>query len=286
MEQTLPPGQRRQLWLFLAPPIVYLIIFFVLPLLIVFAVSFTVPRPNGGIDWVFTFQNYLDALNPNNPVVAVFGRSLRIGLLTTLFCFLIGYPMAFFIATRPPRWRAPLLMAVMIPFWTNFVIRTYAWLLLLRPGGLINSALGLTDNPLQMVGTEAAVILVLVYSWLPDMVLPTYAAIERLDKRLVEAAKDLYANEAQAFLRVVLPLTAPGIAAGSILVFIPALGAYIVPLIIGLGQQPMIGTMLERQFLSSRNWPFGSALAFGIMAIMLVGTLIYFRTLRQQTATR
>jgi spermidine/putrescine transport system permease protein len=222
-------------------------------------------------------------------------------LATTAICLLAGYPLAYFIATRPPRWRNGLLLLLMIPFWTNFLIRTYAWLLILRDQGVINTfwsgamhdfltqaaiavplpiwgpLLEATSVSLHLFGTNGAIIVGLVYGWLPDMVLPCYASIERLDFSLVEAAQDLYANRVRSFLRVVLPLTMPGIVAGSVLVFIPSLGAYVTPDLLGGAKSIMIGNVIYSQFMSARDYPFGSAISFVLMAVMLVGTLIYFR---------
>ncbi|HIP86989.1 MAG TPA: ABC transporter permease, partial [Anaerolineales bacterium] len=224
-----------------------------------------------------------------------------IALTTTVICLAIGYPLAYFIATRPPRWRNSLVLLLMIPFWTNFLIRTYAWLLILRDQGLINTfwtgalhdllvqasatlplpfwetLLRATSRPLHLFGTNGAIIIGLVYGWLPDMVLPCYAAIERLDFSLVEAAQDLYADRLRSFTRVILPLTMPGIVAGSILVFIPSLGAYVTPDLLGGAKSIMIGNVIYSQFMSARDYPFGSAISFVLMAVMLIGTLIYFR---------
>jgi len=189
--------------------------------------------------------------------------------------------MAYWIATRPAKWRNTLLLLVMIPFWTNFLVRTYAWILILRDTGLINNALlglGLINEPLPLFGTDLAVIIGLVYGWFPDMVLPCYAAVERLDHSLVEAAQDLGANELRAFLRVVFPLTLPGIIAGSILVFVPSLGAYVTPEILGGGRDPMLGSVIVTQFLTARNWPVGASMSFVLMAVMLVATIVYFRS--------
>ena len=223
-------------------------------------------------------------------------------MTTTVICLLAGYPLAYFIATRPPRWRNALILLLMIPFWTNFLIRTYAWLLILRDQGVINTlwtdalhnflayvatavplpiwspVLEATSVPLNLFGTDGAIIVGLVYGWLPDMVLPCYAAIERLDFSLVEAAQDLYANRVRSFLRVVLPLTMPGIVAGSVLVFIPSLGAYVTPDLLGGAKSVMIGNVIYSQFMSARDYPFGSAISLVLMAVMLVATLIYFRT--------
>jgi len=172
------------------------------------------------------------------------------------------------------------LLLLMIPFWTNFLVRTYAWILILRDTGLINNALmglGLIDQPLPLFGNDFAIIVGLVYGWFPDMVLPCYAAIERLDLALVEAAEDLYANELKAFARVIFPLSLPGVVAGSILVFIPSLGTYVTSDLLGGARSVMIGNVIANQFLSVRDYPFGSAFSFVLMALMLVAAIVYFR---------
>jgi spermidine/putrescine transport system permease protein len=293
---------KRETWrlLFLLfPSLFWLIVFFLFPLLLVFAISFGQRGTYGGVRWVLTPENYARFFDPL--YLRIFGRTLVIALATTLICLLAGYPLAYFIATRPPRWRNGMILLLMIPFWTNFLVRTYAWLLLLRDQGLINifwtgalhdlllqvamavplpiwgPLLEATSTPLNLFGTNGAIIVGLVYGWLPDMVLPCYAAIERLDFSLVEAAQDLYANRLKSFLRVILPLTMPGIVAGSVLVFIPSLGAYITPDLLGGAKSIMIGNVIYSQFMSARDYPFGSAISFVLMAVMLVGTLIYFR---------
>ena len=270
------PGLQTLLLLF--PSLFWLIVFFALPLVIVFVYSFLKRGPYGQIVWEFNLQNYARFFDPL--YVKIFLRSFRIAAITTIVSFLLGYPMAYWIATRSARWRNTLLLLLMIPFWTNFLVRTYAWILLLRDSGLINGllqGLGLISAPLPLFGNEFAIIIGLVYGWFPGMVLPCYAAIERLDLSLVEAAQDLYANEVRAFARVVFPLTLPGVIAGSILVFIPSLGAYITPDLLGGAKAVMIGNVIQSQFLSVRDYPFGSAFSFALMAIMLVATLVYFR---------
>jgi spermidine/putrescine transport system permease protein len=260
------------------PSAFWLIVFFLAPLLIVLAISFGRRGTYGGVVWELNFENYLRFFDPL--YLRIFARSVYIALATTFFCLLLGYPLAFFIARRPARVRNSLLVLLMVPFWTNFLVRTYAWILILRGEGLINlllKSLGLIQAPLPLLYNDGAIIVGLVYGWLPDMVLPCYAAIERLDYSLVEAAQDLYANNVKAFLRVVLPLTAPGIVAGSILVFIPSLGAYVTPDLLGGAKSVMIGNLIQQQFLSVRDWPFGGAVSFVLMAIMLLGTVLYFR---------
>jgi spermidine/putrescine transport system permease protein len=270
------PGLQVLVLIF--PSLFWLVVFFAVPLIIVFVYSFLKRGPYGQIVWEFNLQNYVRFFDPL--YLRIFARSFRIAAITTVVCFLLGYPMAYWIATRPPRWRNTLLLLLMIPFWTNFLVRTYAWILILRDTGLINSALlslGLISEPLPLFGTDLAVIIGLVYGWFPDMVLPCYAAVERLDHSLVEAAQDLGANELRAFLRIVFPLTLPGIVAGSILVFIPSLGAYVTPDLLGGAKSVMIGNVIQSQFLSVRDYPFGSAFSFVLMAMMLLATLLYFR---------
>jgi spermidine/putrescine transport system permease protein len=260
------------------PSAFWLIVFFLIPLLIVLAISFGRRGTYGGVVWELNIQNYLRFFD--SLYLRIFARSVYIALATTLLCLLLGYPLAFLIARRTPRVRNTLLILLMVPFWTNFLVRTYAWILILRGEGLINlvlQSLGLIQAPLPLLYNDGAIIVGLVYGWLPDMVLPCYAAVERLDFSLIEAAQDLYANNVKAFLRVVLPLTAPGIVAGSILVFIPSLGAYVTPDLLGGAKSMMIGNLIHQQFLSVRDWPFGGAVSFVLMATMLVGKILYFR---------
>jgi spermidine/putrescine transport system permease protein len=295
--------ETRRLLFLISPSLFWLLVFFLIPLILVFAISFGQRGTYGGVRWHITLENYARFFDPL--YLRIFGRTLVIALTTTVICLLIGYPLAYFIATRPARWRNGLLLLLMIPFWTNFLIRTYAWLLLLRDQGFINAfwtgplhavfaqlaltvplpiwepLLQATSAPLTLFGTDGAIIVGLVYGWLPDMVLPCYAAIERLDYSLVEAAQDLYANRLKSFLRVILPLTMSGIVAGSILVFIPSLGAYITPDLLGGAKSIMIGNVIYSQFMAARDYPFGSAISFVLMAVMLVGTLIYFRMGRE-----
>jgi spermidine/putrescine transport system permease protein len=296
------PRSRRETWqlLFLiSPSLLWLVVFFLIPLLLVFAISFGQRGTYGGVEWNLTLSNYARFFDPL--YLRIFGRTIIIALVTTIICLFTGYPLAYFIATRPPRWRNGLVLLLMIPFWTNFLVRTYAWLLLLRDAGLINTLwtgglhdllaqaaavvplpiwaplLQVTSAPLPLFGTNGAIVVGLVYGWLPDMVLPCYAAIERLDYSLVEAAQDLYANRFRSFVRVILPLTMPGVVAGSVLVFIPSLGAYVTPDLLGGAKSVMIGNVIYSQFMSARDHPFGSAISFVLMTVMLVGTLIYFR---------
>jgi len=196
------------------------------------------------------------------------------------FSLVFAYPLAYFIVKAPTRWRGALLLLVIVPFWTNFLVRTYAWIVLLRTEGVVNvllQNLGLISEPLQILYTPFAVTVGLVYGFMPFMVLPLYASIEKLDFALVDAAHDLGANELRAFLRVMLPLTLPGVIAGCILVFIPAIGAFITPDILGGAKTMMIGNLTQEQFTSARNWPFGSVVSIALMAIVSVAAYVYFR---------
>ncbi len=276
------PGLQAALLIF--PAASFLVVFFLMPLFIVVAYSFLERGKYGGVVWSFTLENLQRAVDPL--YFNTFLRSARIAGLTTVICLLIGYPLAYLIATQSDRRRNFLLLALMIPFWSNFLVRTYAWLTLLRTNtGLINvtlMGLGLIREPLPLFGNDFAIILGLVYGWLPDMVLPLYAALSRLDPSLLEAASDLYAPGRRVFTRVVWPLTLPGVAAGSILVFIPSLGAFITPALLGGGKSLMIGNVINNQFLAAHDWPFGSALSTIMIGLMLLATLAYFRLVRRR----
>ncbi|HRX02061.1 MAG: ABC transporter permease [Anaerolineae bacterium] len=280
MEQTLRRNPALRAWLLIAPAGLFLLIFFILPLFIVIIYGFLERGTYGGVVWQFTAENFSRVFD--SLYFSTFLRSLYIAVLTTLFCILVGYPLAYFMTSRPPRQRNLLLLLLMIPFWTNFLIRTYAWLTLLRTNtGLINVTLmnlGIIKEPLPLFGNDFAIVLGLVYGWLPVAVLPMYASLDRLDRSLVEAARDLYASGGQVFRRVIWPLSLPGVVAGSMLVFIPSLGAFVTPAILGGGKSLMIGNVISNQFLAAHDWPFGSALSTLMMVIMLFATLLYFRS--------
>lgn len=278
----MPLSRRTQslaAWLLLLPNTAWLLLFFMLPLLVVLAYSFMQRATYGGIVATLSLENYSRAFDPLyfNALL----RSLYIAATTTLICLLVAYPMAYCIATRPAKYRNILILALMLPFWTNFLIRTYAWLTLLRTNtGLINvslMSLGLIEAPLPLFGNDFAIVLGLVYSWLPTMTLPIYASLERLDRSLLEAAADLYATRFHTFRRVIWPLSLPGVAAGVILVFIPSLGAFVTPALLGGGKSLMIGNIISNQFLTAQDWPFGSALSMLMITLMLLGTVGYFR---------
>lgn len=254
--------------------------FFLGPLGIVLVYSFCLKGLYGGVDYIFTFENYARAFDATYLKIVL--RSFRVAGAITLLCLLFGYPLAYFIATRTARWKGILLMLVIIPFWTNFLIRTYAWISILRADGLINHwliQLGILapNSPLPLLYNEFAIHLGMVYGYLPFMILPLYTSIEKLDFRLLEAAADLGSHPSVAFMKITLPLTLPGIVAGSILVFVPALGDFLTPDLLGGARMIMIGNLVENQFLSSRDWPFGSALSFILMAVVLLSLILYVR---------
>jgi spermidine/putrescine transport system permease protein len=275
---TIRRRRGLQVLVLIFPSLFWLVVFFAIPLVIVFIHSFLSRGPYGQVVWKFNLNNYVRFFDPL--YLKIFARSFKIAAITTVLSLLLGYPMAYWIATRPAKSRNILLLLLMIPYWTNFLVRTYAWILILRDSGLVNSLLmgwGLIAEPLPLFGNDFAITVGLVYGWFPSMVLPCYAAIERLDFSLVEAAQDLYANELRAFFRIIFPLTLPGVIAGSILVFIPSLGAYVTPDLLGGAKSVMIGNVIQSQFLTVRDLPFGSAFSFVLMLIMLGATLIYFR---------
>ncbi len=273
--------RNYQLFILLFPVVFWLVCFFLLPLVSVFIYSFLERGTYGGVRWNITPENYerlFDRL-----YLGILWRSVSTALICTSVCLLLGYPFAYYLARYQPKWRNVLLLLVVVPFWTNFLIRTYAWILILRTKGLLNSLLAtLIPNfhPLELLNTPLAVQIGLVYGYLPFMILPLYAALEQLDMSLIEAAQDLGASPRRAFWHVTVPLSLPGILAGSMLVFIPTVGAFLTPDLLGGGKVSYIGNVVERQFKSARDWPFGSALSFMLMGIVLVGTVLYFRALQ------
>ena len=260
------------------PGIMWLLLFFLLPLLFVVVASFMSRDTAGAPILPLTFEHYERTFGPFGSVV---WRSLKIALYTTLWCLLLGYPLAFFISTRKgARLRLLLLFMVLLPFWTNFLVRTYALQTILGREGLINTALanlGLIADPLQLLNTSFAVILGLVYGFLPFMVLPVYASVERLDFRFVEAANDLGANDWHSFWRVIFPLTLPGVMAGSMLVFIPAIGSFVTPDLLGGTRGLMIGNLVAKQLGGRANIPLGSAISVVLIVIVLLGVVVYLR---------
>lgn len=285
----------------------WLLLFFLLPLVIVFVVSLGERSRVGTVSYPpFHLGHYLNdyvrffsPINGDFIYLRIFWRSLLIALFNTFFCLLLGYPFAYWIARRPEKYRNLLIFLVMIPFWTNFLVRTYAWMLILRDSGVINNfwtitlheqALALsgrsplftwladlTAHKLPLLFNTPAVMVGLLYGYLPFMVLPLYTTLEKLDWSLLEAAADLGAGRWQSLTRILIPLTLPGITAGCIIVFIPSLGAYVTPDLMGGAKVALLGNLLQQQFMTVRDWPFGSAIGFILMTIMLIATLFYFR---------
>jgi spermidine/putrescine transport system permease protein len=267
---TLSPsiGKRPRFgaWAIMTPMILWVALFVVAPAAIMLVYSFCTRDDLGEVVYQFSWENYkrvIDIL-----YLKILWRSLLYAGLTTLLCLVVGYPVAFAIARAHEKWRDRLLILVMIPFWTSFLIRTYAWITILKHEGLLNGALiAMKLNPVDLLYTPSAVIIGLVYSYLPFMILPIYGSIEKLDPSLLEAALDLGAPPAKVFTKVILPLTKPGIIAGVLLVFVPAIGMFAVTDLLGGAKVPLIGNIIQNQFGQARDWPFGAAL--GTLLLLL-----------------
>ncbi len=260
----------------LGPAAFWLGIFFLAPLALILAYSFGTSGIYGGITLGFNPGNYLKVFDPLYLEITL--RTLVIATLNTLFCLALGYPLAYFIAQRGGRWKNVLLILVMVPFWTSLLIRAYAWVVILSGNGLANRALqflGITDGPISLIFTPQAVLMGMVYSYLPFMILPLYATLEKFDVSLKEAAKDLGAGRWHTFWRVTFPLSMPGVIAGSILVFIPSAGEFVIPNLLGGSQTVLLGNLIQQQFLNARDWAFGSALAM-MLAVMLIGAIMFY----------
>jgi spermidine/putrescine transport system permease protein len=276
--------QRLRLWLLLAPGALWLFFFFVLPLLIVMLYSFATPGPTGNVIWEFNFNSYITLMGKDLYFNAYY-RSLWVGLQTTVICLLIGYPLALYMTLAEPKQRNLLLFLVLIPFWTNFLVRTYAWMIILSNNGLINELLQMLGFAKQLLYPSAGAVLVgLVYGSLPFMVLPLYASLARFDFTLMEASADLGAGRWRSFWRIMFPLTVPGVVAGSVLVFIPTVGQFVVSDLLGGAKVDMLGNLLQRLFTRSNppNWPLGSALALVFMFVLTLIVIIYFRTTTEE----
>jgi spermidine/putrescine transport system permease protein len=270
--------QPKTVSFLLAPSLLWLALFIIAPLVIVVIVSFATRGAYGKTIYEFTFGNYSRALN--SLYLPAYWRTLWVALLTTFLCALISFPVAYYIALRAPeRWKRILLVLTVIPFWTSFLIRTYAWMLLLRSEGVINSTLmhsGLVNEPVKLLYNDFAILVGQVYGELPFMILPIYVALERLDTRLLEAAQDLGANRFWTFVKITLPLSRPGLLAGIVLVFIPTLGAFITPDLLGGAKSIMIGNLIQNQF-AQLNQPFGSALSMILTIAVLLLLVMAFR---------
>lgn len=275
-------NESRRRVLGVAPALIIIAIFLILPLGFVAVYSFLQKDPYGGVQAAFSTDAYVkflfersltEELVFNPTYLTIFARSILIAAGATVICVLIGFPVAYYIALQEPRRQTLLVFLVTIPFWTNLLIRTYCWILILRDTGVVNSVLlssGVLSAPVTLLYTPFAILLGLVYIYIPFMILPIYSSLARLDLRLVEAAHDLYANRRSVLRHVVVPLATPGILAGSVLVFIPSLGNFIAPELLGGGQKLMIGNLIQLQFSSARDWPFGAAAALILLAAVLL----------------
>lgn len=260
--------------------------------------SFLTPGEYGNVEWQFSLDGWRgillteDIFEPGTFALAdahltILLRSLKLSLMTTLITVLVGFPTAWFIATKPPKTRVLWLFLITIPFWTNLLIRTFAINEVIRNDGLLNSFLqwaGIITEPLQILYTDTAVFIGMAYVYLPFMVLPIFAAIDRFDMRLLEAGYDLYASRWQVLRRVILPIVKPGIIAGSILVFTPSIGAYVIPRILGGGKNLMVGNLIDLQFGQGRNWPLGAALGMTLLVIVMIALVFYTRLTNREAA--
>jgi len=269
---------------FLLPGLAWLVLFFAVPLGIIFVVSLGTRDQFGGVILDHLgFQNYRRALEPDFLPTAM--NSLRYATLTTIFSIAIAYPIAYWISRYGGRRRILLLILVMLPFWTSWVIRTYAWMIILRDNGVVNgilTGLGIVESPIALLNTDFAVVLGMTYGFLPFAILPLYVSIDRLDPALVAAARDLYASGRAAFWHVTLPLTMPGIIAAALLTFIPAIGDFVTPDLLGGAQTITIAKVVQNLFLSSKDWPYGAALGFLLIAATIVGVVGTLRILRRE----
>lgn len=270
------------------PPLAVITLFMIAPVGIMFVYSFLEPDTYGGVVWSFSPEAYIqflferdifdETLSFSSDYLSIFGRSILQAFIATALCLIIGIPTAYYIATRPGNQKSMWLFIITIPYWVNLLVRTIALLFVLRSDGPVNETLmflHIISEPLKLSYNEFAIGTGLVYSFLPFMILPLYAAFERFDFNLLEAAYDLYASRTQAFFKILLPIMRPGLIAGSLLVFIPSVGSFLAPDILGGGKKMMIGNLIAMQFQGSRNWPFGAAVSMILLSLTLV-TLVYF----------
>lgn len=287
MQLPRDPDTRR--WLALSPALLTIGVFMILPMCILLVFSFMEADPYGGVDPGFTVEAYVqilyerdfdDILQFDATYLNIIGRSIVLATFATLGCLVLGLPVAYYITRQDPRTQSMLLFLITLPFWTNLLVRTYAWILILATDGVIEQplkVLGIIDESLEMMYTNGAVGVGLVYTYIPLMVLPIYASLEKLDFRLIEAAHDLYASRVMVARKIIVPLAAPGIIAGCILVLVPSLGAFVAPDLLGGGRRLMMGSLIQTQFAAARNWPFGSALAICLLALVMLALMYQAR---------
>jgi spermidine/putrescine transport system permease protein len=296
--QDMQKSRTKRNWLLSAPALVVLAAAASGPLLIVLVYSFLSAGEYGGVIWEFStdawfnvvfFRDIFDGtIRLADAHLKILWRSVRLSFMTTLITLAVGFPTAYIIATRPRRTRSFWLFLITVPFWTNLLIRTFAILEVIRNEGLINiglQMLGVIDKPIQMLYTDFAIMVGMTYVYLPLMVLPLYASMERLDFSLIEAAYDLYAARNKVLRRIIVPLVKPGIIAGSILVFIPSLGAFVTPRVLGGGKKMMLGNLIELQFGAGRNWPLGAALSVTLLILVMAALLMYVRTMQRDSGS-
>ena len=290
-------ASRRRLRLagLLSPISLLLAVFFIAPLSILLVYAFLEPGLYGGVEWNWYHWNFGRILgwadgdyeDFDAVYLGIFARSFRLAVTTVIISLALCYPAALWVSRLPDRWKSFCLFLITLPFFASLVVRLFAWVLILKPTGWINEVLlgvGLINEPFDMLYTEGAVVLGMVYVFIPFMFLPLYASLEKLDRSLLEASGDLGANRLKTFLRVTLPLSVPGMVGGSIIVFIPSLGNFVVPDLLGGAKVLMIGNLIEQQFLQARNWPFGSALAWMVMAAVLAFLLVYVKLVSRADA--
>ena len=296
-EQSARKQETKRNLLLCTPALIVLFVAASGPLLVMLFYSFLTPGDYGGVKYQLSFDGWFnvfffrdifdDVLSIADAHASIFWRSIRLSLTTTVACLIFGFPTAYFIATRPKKSRNFWLFLVTIPFWTNLLIRTFAIMEVIRNKGVVNNALidlGLVQEPIQMLYTDFAIILGMTYVYLPLMILPLYASMEKLDFSLVEAAYDLYATRIRVLRKVIIPLIKPGIVAGSILVFIPSLGAFVTPRVLGGGKNLMLGNLIELQFGQGQNWPLGAALSITLLFIVMAALLLYVKNAQRSGA--
>ena len=294
MNKWLPKNVAARRWLGLTPAYIMIGIFMLVPISIMAVYSFLEPNPYGGVlpepstaAYVKIFFEYdlEDNLVFNPGYLNIIFRSFQLSIMATVICLIMGFPVAYYITLQPENRRNIYIYLITIPFWTNLLIRTFSWIIILGRGGVIETPLlklGIIEDSLKMMYTDGAIAIGLTYSYLPLMVLPIYASLEKLDFRLLEAASDLYASRWEIMWKVVIPLCKPGIIAGCILVFIPCIGAFIAPNLLGGGKKLMLGSLVQFQFASARNWPFGSALSMLLLSAVVVALIFYARSAKKK----
>lgn len=269
---------NRASWLLMAPGLCWLLALMVVPCVLIFIYAFFERGVYGGIDYVFTLENFSRSLEP--VYLAVFLKSTKMAGLATIIALLLAYPAAYAITRIPTHLQTRVLILVMLPFWSNYLIRTYAWIVLLNREGVINHGLqgvGLIDESLPLLYNEFAIVTGLVYNYLPFVILTIYSSLQRLNPEMIEASDDLGASKLKTFIRIILPLTTPGIAAGAVFVFVLSIGNFITPDLLGGGRTLMVGNLIYDQFLTARDWPFGAALS--LMLIMIMMALLFIQAI-------